>query len=91
MQESVIYQELREEARQEARQELRQELQAEVRQEERLKGEQAIILRLLARKLGEIPSETKAQIETLSIAQLEDLGEALLDFATLDDLNGWLA
>lgn len=78
MQESVIYQELREEARE------------EVRQEERLKGEQALILRLLTRKVGEISPETKAQIETLSIAQLEDLGEALLDFAALADLSAWL-
>jgi hypothetical protein len=29
-------------------------------------------------------------IQQLSIAQLEDLGEALLDFATLDDLSSWL-
>lgn len=78
MQESIIYQELREEARE------------EVRQEERLKGERALILRLLTRKVGEVPMATKSQIEALDLTQLEDLGEALLNFATLADLSGWL-
>jgi predicted transposase/invertase (TIGR01784 family) len=86
MQESVIYQELREEARQEAREQLRQEL----RQEVQLETERSIILRLLTLKVGEVPAMTKARIETLSITQLEDLGEALLNFARLADLNKWL-
>lgn len=116
MQESVIYQELREEAREEARRELHQELQEEarkevrrelmqesviyqelreeareeVRLEERLAGERSLIFRLLIRKVGEVPSVAKSQIETLSLTQLEELGEALLNFATLDDLRNWL-
>jgi len=81
MQESVIYQELREEARQEARQELRQEL---------LERERSLILRLLTRKVGEIPMTTKSQIEALDLTQLEELGESLLNFATLADLSEWL-
>jgi hypothetical protein len=32
----------------------------------------------------------KARIDTLSIAQLEDLGEALLDFSQSADLETWL-
>lgn len=78
MQESVIYQELREEAREEAREEV-------AREEAR-----SLILRLLARKIGEVPAPTKAQIATLNLVQLEDLGEALLNFATLADLAQWL-
>ncbi|PSB11839.1 hypothetical protein C7B61_01895 [filamentous cyanobacterium CCP1] len=78
MQESVIYQELREEAREEARQEIRQE---EAR---------SLILRLLARKVGEVSTTVQSHIETLSLSQLEALGEALLDFETLADLSGWL-
>lgn len=78
MQESVIYQELRAEAR------------AAVRQEERLAGEWSLILRLLTRKVGEVPTTTKSRIEALSITQLEDLGESLLNFATMADLSGWL-
>jgi hypothetical protein len=30
------------------------------------------------------------QIQTLSLEQIENLGEALLDFATIDDLLNWL-
>ncbi|NJN85420.1 MAG: DUF4351 domain-containing protein [Leptolyngbyaceae cyanobacterium SL_7_1] len=102
MQESVIYQELREEAREEAFQQVREEMRQALRQEAReealqqvsqevqLKGERALILRLLTRKVGEVPSSTKAQIETLNLVQLEDLGEALLNFATLADLTQWL-
>ncbi|NJN87929.1 MAG: Rpn family recombination-promoting nuclease/putative transposase [Leptolyngbyaceae cyanobacterium SL_7_1] len=94
MQESVIYQELREEAREEAlqqvREEMRQKLREEIRQEERLEGERSLVLRQLTRKVGEIPTPTKAQIQALTLTQLEDLGEALLNFATLADLSQWL-
>ncbi len=31
-----------------------------------------------------------AKIQSLSLEQLEALGEALLDFSTLADLEGWL-
>jgi predicted transposase/invertase (TIGR01784 family) len=86
--------ELREAAREEVRQELEVELREaareEVRLEERLEGERSLILRLLTRKVGEIPTATQSQIATLSIAQLEDLGEALLNFATSADLSEWL-
>ncbi|NJL39852.1 MAG: DUF4351 domain-containing protein [Leptolyngbyaceae cyanobacterium RM2_2_4] len=78
MQESVIYQELREEARE------------EVRQEERLEEARSLILRQLTRKVGEISATAKLQIEALSLTQLEELGEALLNFITQADLNGWL-
>jgi hypothetical protein len=32
----------------------------------------------------------ESQIATLSVAQLESLGEALLDFSTAADLDEWL-
>jgi predicted transposase/invertase (TIGR01784 family) len=82
MRESVIYQEWREEIWEEARQELRQEL--------RLEAERSLIFRLLSRKVGEVPTLMRSQIEALNLTQLEDLGEALLDFTTLADLSGWL-
>jgi predicted transposase/invertase (TIGR01784 family) len=89
-----LHQELREEAREEARRELHQELRKEAREEvrleERLAGERSLIFRLLTRKVGEVPSVAKSQIETLNLTQLEELGEALLNFATLDDLRNWL-
>lgn len=51
----------------------------------------SLILRLLTRRVGEISTPIQAQIDTLSIAQLEALGEALLDFSSLSDLEAWLA
>jgi len=38
-----------------------------------------------------IAPELKTKIEALTIVQLEDLGEALLDFASVTDLEAWLA
>ena len=91
MQESVIYQELKEEARQEVRQEVQQEVRQEVQQEAK-QSEVNLILRQLARRLNQaIPPGSTAQIQSLSFTQLEALGEALLDFTTLIDLEAWLA
>ena len=53
-------------------------------------GEQALILRLLQRRVGELSSEVRSQIESLSLTQLESLGEALLDFTSIEDLFNWL-
>ncbi len=94
MQESVIYQEiLREgEAKGEAKGEARGLERGEARGLERgLQQEQALILRQLTRKLGNIPSELPARVNSLSIEQLESLGEALLDFNAIADLENWLA
>ncbi|MCM0590307.1 MAG: DUF4351 domain-containing protein [Gloeotrichia echinulata DEX184] len=61
------------------------------------KGEQALILRQLQRRVGELSSEvrclrraTPTQIESLALTQLESLGEALLDFTSIEDLFNWL-
>jgi predicted transposase/invertase (TIGR01784 family) len=62
----------------------------EAKEEGRQEGERAIILRLLNRRLGRLSSEMQAQIGTLTLEQLEDLGEALLDFSTLEDLQQWM-
>ncbi|WP_313888509.1 DUF4351 domain-containing protein [Nostoc spongiaeforme] len=51
----------------------------------------SLVLRLLSRKLGELPQEVRSQIDVLSLTQLESLGEALLDFSSLLDLTNWLA
>jgi hypothetical protein len=59
--------------------------------QEVLKRETDLVLRLLKRKLGEIGSEVEARVRGLEISQLEDLGEALLDFLSLDDLTAWLS
>jgi predicted transposase YdaD len=58
-------------------------------QEGEQRGEQrqrSLILRQLHRRVGEVPEVVQQQIEQLTIVQLEDLGEALLDFEQLADL-----
>ncbi|MDZ7960121.1 MAG: Rpn family recombination-promoting nuclease/putative transposase [Aulosira sp. DedQUE10] len=50
----------------------------------------SLILRLLNRRLVNIPDALLSQVQVLSLEQLEELGEALLDFSTLADLEGWL-
>jgi predicted transposase YdaD len=60
-------------------------------QEGRAEEGRSLILRQLNRRVGTIVPELKTKIEALTIAQLEDLGEALLDFASVTDLEAWLA
>jgi Domain of unknown function (DUF4351) len=60
------------------------------RQEGRQEGQLQLVLRLLARQVGVLPEATIGQIQRLPIAQLESLGEALLDFASFEDLTDWL-
>lgn len=59
-------------------------------QEGNKQGEQRLILRLLNRRLGEIDSSNIERVQRLSIEQLEELGEALLDFSAISDLETWL-
>jgi predicted transposase YdaD len=54
------------------------------------RGERSLILRQLSRRVGELPDALRSQINTLSVPQLESLGEALLDFSSLADLEAWL-
>ncbi|MEB3210389.1 MAG: DUF4351 domain-containing protein [Leptolyngbyaceae bacterium] len=65
------------------------------RQEGREEGREAeacsFVLRLLTRRFGSIAEVERSQITVLTIDQLESLGEALLDFNTVDDLREWLS
>jgi predicted transposase/invertase (TIGR01784 family) len=58
--------------------------------EGRTEEARSLILRQLTRRLGTLPVTVEAQVQALALQQLETLGEALLDFAGLDDLVGWL-
>jgi hypothetical protein len=55
------------------------------------KGEARMVVRLLNRRLGEVPPPCLTEIQQLGIDRLEDLAEALHDFSTLADLEKWLA
>ena len=78
MRESVIYQEIEQEVSRKALQQGKQEEAA------------SLVLRLLARRVGQISLESQSLILQLPLAQLEDLGEALLDFNSMQDLTDWL-
>ncbi|MEO1404691.1 MAG: DUF4351 domain-containing protein, partial [Cyanobacteria bacterium J06635_1] len=89
MQESVIYQDIKAEGIQEGLQEgIRQGIQQGIHQG--IQKERMLILKQLHRKVGEVPESEKQKIQQLSPDQLENLGEALLDFSSLEDLSTWL-
>lgn len=75
-----------EEGLQQGLQEGKQQGLQEGKQEEAL----SLTRRLLSRRIGAISSETEVQLQQLSLSQLEDLAEALLDFSTANDLEDWL-
>jgi predicted transposase YdaD len=77
LQQTRVYREIKEEGREEGR-------------EEGLEMERSLVLRLLTRRVGELPLEVRQRIEALSIEKLENLGEALLDFTSLADLQACL-
>jgi predicted transposase/invertase (TIGR01784 family) len=64
----------------------------EVRGLERGRTEEgrALVLKLLARKLGKIDGEVQVRVGGLTIDKIESLGEALLDFTQMGDLLVWL-
>lgn len=53
-------------------------------------GEASLILRQLQRRCGELTPAIREQITQLKLSQLEALGEALLEFRGLVDLEQWL-
>jgi hypothetical protein len=55
------------------------------------KEAQTLILRQLNRRVGMLSPELQLRVKALSTVQLEELGEALLDFGGLADLEGWLS
>jgi len=46
----------------------------------------AVIMRQFNRRIGTVEPELQERIRQLSLAQLEDLAEALLDFSNVQDL-----
>jgi hypothetical protein len=51
---------------------------------------QKLVMRQLKRRIGEINSSLIKQVEILELEPLEELGEALLDFSHVTDLEQWL-
>jgi len=77
LEESVVYQDI---------------LQKGVQQglQQGLLRERRLIMRQLERLIGKLSTGTRKQIEELNAEQLEELGEALVDFNSEKDLTAWI-
>jgi hypothetical protein len=51
---------------------------------------ESFVIRLLNRKFGQVSPAIETQIRSFSLSQIEELGEDLLDFSQLSDLDDWL-
>lgn len=58
--------------------------------EQGIERSRSLVLRQLTKQVGTLPSEVRDRISQFSIDQIEALGEALLEFTTLADLEAWL-
>jgi predicted transposase YdaD len=63
----------------------------EGRQQGRQEGQAQLVLRLLRRRFGAVPEQLESQIRALPTEKSEDLGEALLDFSQLAQVQAWLS
>lgn len=62
----------------------------EGREEGRLEGQILLILRMLERRFGEIPTALRDEMQKLSLSELEMLSLEIFDFTSLSDLSSWL-
>ncbi|MBE9210488.1 DUF4351 domain-containing protein [Nostoc sp. LEGE 06077] len=62
----------------------------EGKQEGKQEQTQALVLRQLQRRVGNLPDEVRQQVQSLSLEKLEALSDALLDFSAIADLLNWL-
>ncbi|MFP4009859.1 MAG: DUF4351 domain-containing protein [Spirulinaceae cyanobacterium] len=58
--------------------------------QEGIDREKRFILRLLQRRIGTVSEDLQARLVTLSLEQMEALGEALLEFESEADVVRWL-
>jgi predicted transposase YdaD len=65
--------------------------QTRVYQEAKAEEAQNLVLRLLNRRVGNMSIELQERVKALPLERLENLGEALLDFTNLTDLEVWLS
>jgi predicted transposase/invertase (TIGR01784 family) len=77
MRESVIYQQIYQEGEERGRFEARQQEAA------------TLVIKLLTRKLGDLVMPFTSQVSDLPVESIEALGEALLDFQSIADLERW--
>ena len=90
LRESPWYNEILKEGLQKGLQKGLQEGRQEGEQRGRQEGQRKIILLLLNHKFDGIESPVLERINRLSLEQLEAMGESLLDFKQISDLEAWL-
>jgi predicted transposase/invertase (TIGR01784 family) len=86
-----VYREIKEEGREQGLEEGREQGLEEGREQGREQEACQLILRQLTRRVGKLPQQVRQQVESLPLEQMENLGEALLDFTSIADLLAWLA
>jgi predicted transposase YdaD len=79
MRESAVYQDILVEGRDEGR------------VEGRVEEARGLVIRLLTRKLGNVNPNLLSRVQALPLDRVESLGEDLLDFTSIDNLEQWLA
>ena len=52
-------------------------------------GEANMVIRMLIRRFGRLTTPQTKKVRSLALPQLESLGEALLDFKNVADLENW--
>jgi len=62
----------------------------EGREEGRLEEGQALVLRLMRRRMRSLRPEVEEQVRQLNLEQVERLAEAVFDFQSSADLEQWL-
>lgn len=50
-----------------------------------------MILRLLRRRLGDLPAEVEHRIDGLTLEQIDALTDTLLDLQSVDQVLAWLS
>ena len=90
LKQSRFYQEVFGEGQKEGQKEGLEKGQREGLEKGRQEESVMLVLRLLRRRFGALPSVQEERIRSLSLAQAEALAEALLDFQTPGELAAWL-
>jgi predicted transposase YdaD len=65
--------------------------QTRVYREAVAEGEVSLVIKLLTRKLGNLTPQLLDRVNSLQLDRVESLGEALLDFTQIADLESWLS
>jgi predicted transposase/invertase (TIGR01784 family) len=89
LEQTKVYQEAFAEGEARAAARVYQEAFAEGEARGEARGEQALVLRLLNRRVGNISPEIEVKIKSLPLARLEEFYDAALDFSQIGDVNAW--